>query len=82
MPGDITEVILCLQRVVVARKIEFATLVNKDAKILASANKNRTGEYFNPSGVVNKTLELNTRLIVSVTMQWDDFMQEGAIRWL
>eukprot|EP00475_Leptophrys_vorax_P016231 TRINITY_DN2267_c0_g1_i5.p1 TRINITY_DN2267_c0_g1~~TRINITY_DN2267_c0_g1_i5.p1 ORF type:complete len:602 (-),score=163.50 TRINITY_DN2267_c0_g1_i5:899-2599(-) len=81
-PGDISDVVSSLREVMIARKIEFATLVNRDSKIIACANNNRTGEIWDPSGVVNKTLELNTRIIVSVAMEWDDFMKEGSMRWL
>jgi twitching motility protein PilJ len=64
------------------RQIEFATLVDSNLKIVAGANNNRVNETWDPSGVVSKVLELNTRIIVSTTMEWSDFMKEGSIRWL
>lgn len=36
------------------RQIEFATLLDKDFRILVNSNRNRTGEVWNPSGVLTQ----------------------------
>jgi twitching motility protein PilJ len=71
-----------LNAMMLERKIEFATLVDRNLTIVAGANNNRVNETWDPSGVVSKVLALNTRIIVSTTMEWSEFMKEGAIRWL
>jgi hypothetical protein len=62
--------------------IEYCTVVDKDFKIRAVANTARLGELFDPSGAASKVFELNSRIIVSVQMTHDEFMQEGAKRFL
>lgn len=39
------------------RQIEYATLVGKDFKIVVNANKNRSGEVFNPNNLVSKAFQ-------------------------
>jgi twitching motility protein PilJ len=36
------------------RKLEFATLVDNNSRIIVGANANRTGEFFDPSGIVTE----------------------------
>ena len=43
-----------LQNEVRARKIEYATLVGKDLRIIVNANANRQGEVFNPNNLVKQ----------------------------
>ena len=45
-----------LQNEIQARKIEYATLVGRDLKIIANANTDRTGERFDPNGLVGAVL--------------------------
>jgi twitching motility protein PilJ len=65
-----------------SRKIEFATLVGTNKKIILGANNNRTGQSFDPSGIVTDVLTNNRRLAVTVTMTNSEFQMEGAKRWL
>jgi methyl-accepting chemotaxis protein len=51
------EITKILQNELKARKIEYATLVGKDKRVLVSANANRMGEVFNPNGLVSKVLK-------------------------
>ncbi|WYM03699.2 MAG: methyl-accepting chemotaxis protein [Gloeotrichia echinulata CP02] len=39
-----------------ARKIEYATLVGKDLRIIVNANSDRRGEFFNPDNLVSEVL--------------------------
>jgi twitching motility protein PilJ len=39
------------------RQIEYATLVGKDFKIIVNANKNRTGQVFNPNNLVSEAFK-------------------------
>jgi twitching motility protein PilJ len=51
------------------RQIEYATLVGKDFKIVVNANKNRTGQVFNPNNLVSEVFkgqkQIKTSEIVS-----------------
>jgi twitching motility protein PilJ len=64
------------------RKVEYVTVVGTDAKILAGANANRTGEVFDPSGAVTDVLTNNRRIIVTTVISNAEFRKEGALRWL
>jgi twitching motility protein PilJ len=64
------------------RKLEYVTLVGSDSRILAGANANRTGEYFDPSGVVSDVLANSRRIVVTTAMTNAEFRLEGAKRWL
>jgi twitching motility protein PilJ len=65
-----------------SRKLEFATLVGSDTKILAGANVDRTGQVFDPSGIVTDVLNNNRRIVVTTLMSNADFRLEQAPRWL
>jgi len=58
-----------LQHETEARNIEYATLVGKDLRIIANANRDRTGEIFNPNNLVSEVLsspqQIKTSAIVS-----------------
>jgi twitching motility protein PilJ len=64
------------------RKLEFVTLVGADGKIVAGANANRSGEAFDPSGIVTDVLTNNRRILVSAVMSNSDFRKEQSVRWL
>jgi hypothetical protein len=64
------------------RKLEYATLVGKDLRIIAGSNRNRTGEVFDPSGVVSDVLENARRIVVTTVMSNAEFKLEGSKRWL
>jgi twitching motility protein PilJ len=65
-----------------SRKVEYATLVGADKRIILGANNNRTGQLFDPSGVVTDVLTKNQRLAVTALMDNSEFQLEGAKRWL
>jgi len=59
-----------LSNEVTARNIEYATLVGTDSRIIANANRNRTGDKFDPEGLVSTVLanprQIKTNAIVSL----------------
>jgi twitching motility protein PilJ len=64
------------------RKLEYVTLVGADTRIIASANANRTGQVFDPSGAVTDVITNNRRIIVTTVMSNAEFRKEQAKRWL
>jgi hypothetical protein len=67
------------------RKIEFATLVDADMAILAGANANRTGEIFDPSGVVSLHVAdqylLDRSLARNAILTQEELLAELPPRW-
>ncbi len=60
-----------LQHEVIARQINYATLVGRDQRIIVNANRDRKGEIFNPNDLVHKVLlnpkQIKTSAIVNGT---------------
>jgi twitching motility protein PilJ len=75
-------VISGLQTEMNIRKLEFATLVGKDYKILAGANANRSGEFFDHKGIVSDVLKNARKIIVTTEMTNIEFRKEQAMQWL
>jgi twitching motility protein PilJ len=65
-----------------SRKLEFVTLVGADSRIILGVNNNRSGEVFDPSGVVSRVLQTGQRIVVTTMMNNSYFRLEGAKRWL
>jgi twitching motility protein PilJ len=65
-----------------SRKLEFVTLVGADSRIILGVNNDRSGEVFDPSGVVSRVLATNQRIVVTTVMDNSEFRLEGAKRWL
>ena len=74
--GDLVKQVLSNE--IQARKIEYATLVGADLKIVASANRDRTGETFDPNGLVSEVLKQPLQLKASEVISWSEFEKEGA----
>ncbi len=66
-----------LQNEIKARKIEYATLVGKDLRIIANANAERTGETFNPNNLVSEVLSKSRQLKTSEIVSWAELAQES-----
>ncbi|OUC11601.1 MAG: hypothetical protein B0A82_26990 [Alkalinema sp. CACIAM 70d] len=66
-----------LQNEVRARKIEFATLVGKDLKIITNANNDRTGETFNPNQLVSEVLKTNQQIKASAIVTQQEINRES-----
>ena len=66
-----------LQNEITARNIEYATLVGKDLQIIASANADRTGERFDPEGLVGTVLAHPRQLKASAIVSWSELEKES-----
>ncbi|MUG97204.1 HAMP domain-containing protein [Scytonema sp. UIC 10036] len=59
------------------RKIEYATLVGRDFKIIANANNNRQGEIFNPNNLVSEAIEKSQQITANSVITWAELSQES-----
>jgi twitching motility protein PilJ len=66
-----------LRNEVVARKMEYATLVSKDLKIIVNANADRTGQEFNPNNLVSQVLKNPQQLKASAIVPRDELAKEA-----
>ena len=66
-----------LKNEIKARNIEYATLVGKDLKIIASANANRVGQTFNPNDLVSKVLADPEQIKTTAIVPWEDLKKES-----
>ncbi|MGI0491245.1 methyl-accepting chemotaxis protein [Alkalinema pantanalense CENA528] len=66
-----------LQNEVRARKIEYATLVGKDLKIITNANSNRTGDTFDPNQLVSEALKINQQIKASAIVTQQEINRES-----
>jgi twitching motility protein PilJ len=71
------EVKKILQNEVKARKIEYATLVGKDLRIIVSANNDRTGEVFNPDNLVSEVFNNPQQIKANSVVRWSELTQES-----
>lgn len=60
-----------------ARKIEYATLVGRDLKIIASANSDREGEIFNPNNLVAEALKTRRQIKTSELVSKEEILAES-----
>lgn len=72
-----TEIRNILQNEVKARQIEYATLVGKDLRIIASANAKRTGQRFDPDGLVGTVLQNPRQIKATSIVSWDELRNEA-----
>jgi twitching motility protein PilJ len=68
-----------LQNETKARKIEFATLVGKDRKIIANANVNRQGQIFDPNNLVSEVFKNPRQIKVNTLVTQAELTQEGEV---
>jgi twitching motility protein PilJ len=61
----------------VARQIEYATLVGTDLRIISNAYGNRTGEKFDPQGLVGTVLANPRQIKTSALVSWAELENEG-----
>ncbi len=66
-----------LQNEIKARNIEYATLVGRDKRIIINANNNRSGEVFDPSGLVSQVLNNPEQIKTTEIVTWDDLRKEN-----
>jgi hypothetical protein len=78
VPGDLqAQVSAILANEVKARQIEYATLVGADMRIIASANADRTGEKFDPQGLVSTVLSNPRQIKASAIVSWAELQKEA-----
>ena len=65
-----------LKNEIKARNIEYATLIGRDKKIIINANKNRTGQVFDPNGLVSKVLKNPQQIKSSQIVSWQELQTE------
>jgi twitching motility protein PilJ len=72
-----TEVRQILQNEIKARKIEYATLVGKDFRIIVNANNNRQGEIFNPDGLIKEVFQYPRQIKTNKIVKWSELSKEA-----
>jgi twitching motility protein PilJ len=65
-----------LQNEVKARTIEYATLVDRDMRIVVGANAYRQGETFNPNGLVAEVFRDPKQIKANAIVSWEELQQE------
>ena len=60
-----------------ARKIEYATLVGRDLRIIVNANRDRYGELFNPQNLVTAVLDRPQQIKTSELVSWEELAKES-----
>ena len=66
-----------LKNEIKARNIEYATLVDKNSRIIVSPNANRTGEVFNPNNLVSEALKSPKQIQSSEIVSWEELKRES-----
>ncbi|MBD2178943.1 HAMP domain-containing protein [Pseudanabaena sp. FACHB-1998] len=66
-----------LENEIKARKIEYATLVGVDAKVIVSANSDRTGQDFNPNNLVSDIVAEPNQIKATAIVSADDLQKEA-----
>ncbi len=74
---DLQEVNKILQNEIKARKIEYATLVGKNLRIIANANQNRIGEIFNPQNLVTEVFRKPEQIKTSEIVTRQELVKEN-----
>lgn len=65
-----------LQNEIKARNIEFATLVDRNRRIVVGGNRDRQGEIFDPNGLVSRVLKDPRQLKASALLPWSEIQKE------
>ena len=67
-----------LQGEIEARNIEYATLVGIDGKIIVNAQTNRTGEEFDPYGLVSRVVSQKQQLSTNGLVEQSELQRQGV----
>jgi twitching motility protein PilJ len=67
-----------LQNEIKLRRIQYATLIGSDKRIIVNANNNRRGEFFNPDDIVNKVLTTGQGWTFNSVVSGKELMAEGG----
>lgn len=68
-----------LQNEIKRRRIEYATLVGKDLRIIANGNADRKGEIFNPDNLVSQVLSNPIQIQTSEIVSWAELVKESPL---
>lgn len=66
-----------LKNEITARKIEYATLIGKDLRIIVGANANRQGEVFNPNNLVKEIFADPGQIKANAIVKWSELQKEN-----
>ncbi|WP_434684906.1 methyl-accepting chemotaxis protein [Pseudanabaena minima] len=78
MPAPLKEQVKkILENEIKARKIEYATLVGVDAKVIVSANSDRAGQDFDPNNLVSDILKDPNQIKATAIVSADDLQKEA-----
>ncbi|MEM7556485.1 MAG: methyl-accepting chemotaxis protein [Cyanobacteria bacterium P01_A01_bin.84] len=72
-----TQVRNILKNEIKARKIEYATLIGRDLRVIINANNNRNGEKFNPDNLVNEVFRNPQQIKASSIIKWSEISKES-----
>ena len=72
-----TQVKQILQNEIKARKIEYATLIGRDLRIVLNANKERSGEKFNPNNLVSDVIKTGQQIKASGIINLSELERES-----
>lgn len=75
-PALLSQVQQILRNEITARVIEYSTLVGSDQRIIASSNRNRRGQVFDPSGLVSAVLANPEQIRSSEHVSWEELEAE------
>lgn len=65
-----------LENEIKARKIEYATLVGADGKVIVNANSDRTGQDFDPNNLVGDILKEPNQIKATAIVSGDEIQKE------
>jgi twitching motility protein PilJ len=65
-----------LKNEVKARKMEYATLVGRDGRIIVNANADRTGQIFTPNNFIREVINDPRQLKVTAVVPWSELQKE------
>jgi twitching motility protein PilJ len=78
MPAPLREQVRkILENEIKARKIEYATLVGADSKVIISANSDRNGQDFDPNNLVSDILKNPNQIKSTAIVSADDLQKEA-----
>lgn len=66
-----------LQNEVKARKMEYATLVDREMRIIVNANQDRQGEVFNPNNLVKEIFSDPRQTKATAIVSWAELAKEA-----
>lgn len=71
-----TQVQKILENEVTARKMEYATLVDRRGRIVVGANADRTGQMFIPGNFIREVIDDPRQLKVTAVVPWSELQKE------